>query len=140
MQTRLVEIKRRWGDNSGLGFLKGATIDAVRVCTRACVSLSLPRFLRVCVCAREPPARLCTMDVCVEPRRSGGSGPDCRNPEVVVAITGRVLYNAPGCSKSCTEEGGVGGTQNYPRHKVTLLFGAGSCVAIPTCACRGAVN
>lgn len=52
---------------------------------------------------------LCTMDVCVELRRSGGSGPDCRNPEVVVAITGRVLHNAPGCSKSCGEEGGVGG-------------------------------
>lgn len=49
---------------------------------------------------------LCTMDVCVELRRSGGSGPDCRNPEVVVAITGRVLHNAPGCSKSCGEEGG----------------------------------
>lgn len=37
MQKRLEQIKRRWGDNSGLGFLKGATIDAVHV-------------LRVCVC------------------------------------------------------------------------------------------
>lgn len=57
----------------------------------------------------EPPVRFCTMDVCVEMRRSGGSRPDCRNPEVVVAITGRVLHNAPGCSKSCGEDGGVRG-------------------------------
>lgn len=54
----------------------------------------------------EPPVRLCTMDVCVEMRRSGGSRPDCRNPEVVVAITGRVLHNAPGCSKSGGKDGG----------------------------------
>ncbi|KAL6102230.1 uncharacterized protein ACO6RY_17322 [Pungitius sinensis] len=57
-------------------------------------------------------------DVCAELRRSGGSGPDCRNPEVVVAITGRVLHNAPGCSKSRGEQGGgqkVGGAPPRPR-------------------------
>lgn len=106
MQKRLQEIKRRWGDNSGLGFLKGATIDAERVCVCVC--------MRECVCMHEPPVRLCTMDVCVEMRRSGGSRPDCRNPEVVVAITGRVLHNAPGCSKSCGEDGGAGGRVRGP--------------------------
>lgn len=100
MQKRLQEIKRRWGDNSGLGFLKGATIDAERVCVCVCMC--------ECVCMHEPPVRLCTMDVCVEMRRSGGSRPDCRNPEVVVAITGRVLHNAPGCSKSGGKDGGGG--------------------------------
>lgn len=106
MQKRLQEIKRRWGDNSGLGFLKGATIDAERVCVCVC--------LCECVCMHEPPVRLCTMDVCVEMRRSGGSRPDCRNPEVVVAITGRVLHNAPGCSKSRGEDGGVRGACEEP--------------------------
>lgn len=28
---------------------------------------------------------------------AAGSGPECWNPEVVVAITGRVLHNAMGC-------------------------------------------
>lgn len=75
------------------------------VCVRMCVC-ALCVCVRVrCVCMSRLPV-LCTMDVCVELRRSGGSGPDCRNPEVVVAITGRVLHNAPGCSKSCGEEGG----------------------------------
>lgn len=100
MQKRLQEIKRRWGDNSGLGFLKGATIDAERVC------------VCVCMCERvrmhEPPVRLCTMDVCVEMRRSGGARPDWPNPEAAVAITGRVLHNAPGCSKWRGEDGGGG--------------------------------
>lgn len=59
-----------------------------------------------------PPPFVYNGDVCAELRRSGGSGPDCRNPEVVVAITGRVLHNAPGCSKSCGEEGG-GGTEKW---------------------------
>lgn len=63
-----------------------------------------------CVCMREPPARLCTMDVCVELRRSGGSGPDCRNPEVVVAITGRVSYTTHRAAASRAERRGGGRT------------------------------
>lgn len=143
MQKRLEEIKRRWGDNSGLGFLKGATIDAERVCVCVCMC--------ECVCMHEPPVRLCTMDVCVELRRSGGSRPDCSNPEVVVAITGRVLHNAPGCSKSCGEDGGVRGPcepskphQELQRHGMKAEYAAitqNSCLILLNWLCssvRGA--
>lgn len=41
------------------------------VCAYICVCMCL--YVCECVCMREPPARLCTMDVCVELRRSGGS-------------------------------------------------------------------
>lgn len=39
------------------------------VCAYICVCMCL--YVCECVCMREPPARLCTMDVCVELRRSG---------------------------------------------------------------------
>lgn len=51
MQKRQEEIKRRWGDNSGLGFLKGATIDAERVCVDVCVVLVVVD-VSVCVWVR----------------------------------------------------------------------------------------
>lgn len=95
--------------------------------------LSVCAYVSVCecVCMHEPPVRLCTMDVCVELRRSGGSRPDCSNPEVVVAITGRVLHNAPGCSKSCGEDGGVRGPcepskphQELQRHGMKAEYAA----------------
>lgn len=86
MQKRLVEIKRRWGDNSGLGFLKGATIDAVHVCAYVCVrvslSLSLCVWVRVyawaacpfvynaCVCWAEEERRIWTR--LLKPGSSGG--------------------------------------------------------------------
>lgn len=45
--------------------------------------------------------------------RRSGSGPECRNPEVVVAITGRVFHNAMGCIKSLAQEGG---SENPPEN------------------------
>lgn len=74
--------------------------------------LSVSAYASVCVSACVCMSRLsvCVQWMCV--LSWGGAEdlePDCRNPEVVVAITGRVLHNAPGCCKSCREDGGVKG-------------------------------
>jgi hypothetical protein len=44
-----------------------------------------------------------------ETRLRSGYGPDCRNPEVVVAITGRVIHNANGLHQVARRGGGCRG-------------------------------